>query len=198
MPKADVYDITRANMIEYIAYRRGALMAIQRETLGITAERRRVARAKVADWMWLASAVTNDYVLGGWSSTLFERIRQRFIAFEGLRDIFTLEAQVSKNIDAFQGRLDAESDRIGIVIGVLFGIVAATALVPLGQLVVQLAFHLRGSYSSFPDNHPLAFLAIITTMISIVGIISWLMLRRARSLKPPRAPVRRLARRDSR
>lgn len=189
--QAGVYDVMRTSMIEYIAYRRGALMAIQRETHQITAERQKVQKARVADWMWLASAVTDDYVLGGWSSTLFERVRRRFQSFEGLRNIFDLEAQVSRNIDAFQGRLDAESDRIGVVTGVLFGIVAATALVPLGQLAVKFIFHLRGSYTNFPDNHPLVFLGVIMVMIGVVGMVSWLMLRRTRSLRPPKVPIRR-------
>lgn len=196
--KDGVYDITRASMIEYIAYRRGGLMAIQRETYGVTAERRTVKKTEVADWMWLLSAVTNDYVLGGWSSTLFERVRLKFLEFEGLRNIFDLEAQVSKNIDAFQGRLDAESDRIGVVTGVLFGIVAATALVPIGQLAVQYTFHMHGTYSSFPDNYPMAFLGVIVVMIAIVGIISWGMLRRTRSLRPPRAALGWLIRRSGR
>lgn len=189
--EAGVCDVTRASMIEYIAYRRGALLQIRRETHQITAERQRVQKAIVADWMWLASAVTDDYVLGGWSSTLFERVRQRFHSFEGIRNIFDLEAQVSRNIEAFQGRLDAESDRIGVVTGVLFGIVAATALVPVGQLAVQLIFHLRGGYADFPDYHPLVFLGVIVAMISVVGVASWLMLRRARSLSPPKMPARR-------
>ena len=193
--QADVYDITRTSMIEYIAYRRGGLMAIQRETYGITAERRIVRKTQVADWMWLLSAVTNDYVLGGWTATLFERIRQKFLAFDGLRNMFDLEAQVAKNIDAFQGRLDAESDRSGVITGVLFGIVAATALVPVGQLAVQYTFHLRGTYSNFPDNYPMAFLGIIAAMIAIVGLVSWGLLRRTRSLRPPRAGLGWLIRR---
>jgi hypothetical protein len=196
--EADVYDGVRTSMIEYIAYRRGGLMAIQRETYGITAERRIVRKREVADWTWLLSAVTNDYVLGGWSSTLFERVRQRFLAFDGLRNMFDLEAQVSKNIDGFQGRLDAESDRTGVITGVLFGIVAATALVPVGQLVIQHAFHLRGTYSNFPDNYPLVFLAVIAAMIAIVGAVSWGLLRRTRSLRPPRAGLGWLIRRGGR
>lgn len=195
---ADVYDTTRTSMIEYIAYRRGGLMAIQRETYGITAERRVVRKTQVADWMWLLSAITNDYVLGGWSSTLFERVRQKFLAFDGLRNIFDLEAQVAKNIDAFQGRLDAESDRTGVITGVLFGIVAATALVPVGQLAVQFTFRLRGTYSNFPDNYPLAFLGIIAAMIAVVGVISWGLLRRTRSLRPPKAGLGWLIRRGRR
>jgi hypothetical protein len=182
----DVYEPSRASMVEYIAYRRGGLMAIQRETHAITAERRPVEKAKLADWMWLASAVTNDYVLGGWSSTLFERVRQRFLEFEGLRDIFALENQVLKSIDAFQGRLDAESDRMGVVTGVLFGIVAATSLVPVGQLAVQFVFHIPGTYSSFPDKHPWPFLEVTMAMIILVGFVSWILLRRTHSLRPPK------------
>jgi hypothetical protein len=183
-----VLDATRAEMIEFIAYRRTGLMAIQRETSAITAERGSVAAARVADWMWLLSALTNDYVLAGWSGTMFARIRHRFLNFEGIRNIFELEAQVERNIQTFQGRLDAESDRIGVVTGVLFGIVAATALVPLGELLVIFVFKLRrAAYANFPGQYPLGFAAIVLGMLGLVGFISWQMLRRANSLRPPRA-----------
>jgi hypothetical protein len=187
-PDGEVFDTTRAEMIEYIAYRRVGLMAIQRETSSITAERQSVAGARVADWMWLMSALTNDYVLGGWSGTMFARVRHKFLSFEGVRNLFGLEAQVENNIRAFQGRLDAESDRIGVITGVLFGIVAATALVPLGELFVIFVFGLgKKAYANFPDQYPLAFTGVIVGMLAVVGLISWQMLRHANSLRPPKA-----------
>ena len=183
---SDVHDLTRAEMMEYITYRRVGLMAIQRETQQITAERSPIEGARVADWMWLLSAVTNDYVLGGWAATMFERFRQRYLSFEGVRNLFGLEAQVTSNIEAFQGRLDAESDRIGVVTGVLFGIVAATALVPLGELLVMFLFHLnRNSYANFPDVYPLAFVGIVVGMLVLVGGICWQLLKHSSSLRPP-------------
>lgn len=181
-----VHDVTRAQMVEYITYRRAGLMAIQRETQQITAERLPVEGARVADWMWLMSALTNDYVLGGWSATMFERFKRKYRDFEGVRNLFGLESQVSSNIESFQGRLDAESSRMGVITGVLFGIVAATALVPLGELLVIWIFHLgKNSYANFPNNYPLAFFAIVTGMLGLIGFICWRLLRRARSLRPP-------------
>lgn len=188
---SDVHDLTRAEMIEYIAFRRVGLMAIQRETQQITAERSPVESARVADWMWLLSAVTNDYVLGGWSATMFERFRQRYLNFEGVRNLFGLEAQVTSNISAFQGRLDAGSDRIGVVTGVLFGIVAATSLVPIGELLVTFIFHLdMNKYPNFPNVYPLAFLGIVVAMLALVSAVSWQLLRHSSLLRPPRAHVR--------
>lgn len=181
-----VHDITRAQMVEYITYRRAGLMAVQRETQQITAERLPVEGARVADWMWLMSALTNDYVLGGWSATMFERFRRKYRDFEGVRNLFSLESQVYSNIESFQGRLDAESDRIGVITGVLFGIVAATALVPLGELLVIFLFHLsKNSYANFPNNYPLAFVAIVIGMLGLIGFVCWRLLRHARSLRPP-------------
>ncbi len=183
-----VHDATRVQMIEYIAYRRAGLMAIQRETQQITAERLPVAGARVADWMWLISALTNDYVLGGWSATMFERFRRKYREFEGVRNLFGLEAQVYSNIETFQGRLDAERDRIGVISGILFGIVAATALVPLGELLVIFSFHLgKNSYANFPNDYPLAFTGIVIGMLGLVGFACWRMLRHAGSLRPPDA-----------
>ena len=183
-----VHDITRAQMVEYITYRRAGLMAIQRETQQITAERLPVEGARVADWMWLMSALTNDYVLGGWSATMFERFRRKYSDFEGVRNLFGLESQVYSNIEAFQGRLDAESDRIGVITGVLFGIVAATALVPLGELLVIFLFHLgKNSYANFPNDYPLVFFAIVVGMLGLIGLVCWRMLRHASSLRPPNA-----------
>jgi hypothetical protein len=189
LPASDqVYDVSRAQMIEYITYRRAGLMAIQRETEQITAERLPVEGARVADWMWLMSALTNDYVLGGWCATMFERFRRRYLNFEGVRNLFSLESQVTSNIEAFQGRLDAGSDRIGVITGVLFGIVAATALVPIGELFVIFFFHLRkNTYANFPDDYPVAFIGIVIGMLALIGLICWRMLRHANSLRPPRA-----------
>src|SRR6266567_5505579 len=146
------------------------------------------AGARVADWMWLISALTNDYVLGGWSATMFERFRRKYREFEGVRNLFGLEAQVYSNIETFQGRLDAERDRIGVISGILFGIVAATALVPLGELLVIFSFHLgKNSYANFPNDYPLAFTGIVIGMLGLVGFACWRMLRHAGSLRPPDA-----------
>jgi hypothetical protein len=184
----EVMDAIRAEMIEYIAFRRTGLMAIQRETASVTAERRAVQGARVADWMWLMSALTNDYVLGGWSGTMFARVRSKFVSFDGMRNLFDLEAQVRNTIDTFQGRLDAESERVGVVTGVLFGIVAATALVPLGELFVIGVFGLGGNaYANFPGQYPGAFAAVIVGMLAVVGAVSWRLLRHANSLRPPSA-----------
>lgn len=188
LPGDEVFDVIRAEMIEYIAFRRAGLMAIQRETARVTAERRAVESARVADWMWLMSALTNDYVLGGWSGTMFARVRSKFVSFDGMRNLFDLEAQVKNAIDVFQSRLDAESDRVGVVTGVLFGIVAATALVPLGELLVIFVFGLgQNSYANFPGQYPGAFAAVVAGLLALVGAVSWRLLRNANSLRPPRA-----------
>lgn len=183
----EVLDATRAEMVEYLTYRRAGLNAIQLESASLAAERRPVDGTRVADWMWLMSALTNDYVLAGWSGTMFARLRYRLTAFEGVRNLFGLEDQVKSNIAAFQGRLDAESSRIGVITGVLFGIVAATALVPLGELLVIYAFGLgRNAYANFPQDYPAAFVAVVIGMLGLVGGLSWLLLRQSRLLRPPR------------
>ncbi len=183
-------------MLEYLALRRGALRNIQLATQRLIAERTPVNRVDVADWLWLLSAVTDDYVLAGWQAAAFERIRRRIRTSESIRDVFDLEEQVRRNVESFQGRLDAERDRAGVAIAVLFGIVAATALVPAMQVAAGWLLGMSGGTGGFADLHPRGYLVLNALLLGATGFVSWLMLRNVRWLRPPgQAPVTRLRRR---
>lgn len=179
------WDDNRLALVEYLAMRRGVLRTIQRETNRATAERIPLLRQQVADWLWLTSAVTDDYVLAGWQAARFERIKSSYGEARSLRSISELEAQVRRNIEAFQGRLDAESDRVGVVAAILFGIVAATALVPGMQAIVSLSFNLNGEFEKFPSDYPLIYIAVTFGLLLLMAATGWALMRRVRRLRPP-------------
>lgn len=179
------WDDNRVGLVEYIALRRGVLRVIQRETHRATAERQALTRAQVADWLWLLSAVTDDYVLAGWQAARFESIKRSMGRSRSLRNLTDLEGQVRRNVDAFQGRLDAASDRMGVIVAVLFGIVAATALVPLAQVGVGLVFRLNLDLDDFPKDYPVVYLAITAALITVMAGVGALLLRRVSLLRPP-------------
>lgn len=186
-PRTGMWEPYRVQLIEYLALRRGVLRSIQRETLRVAAERAPLARQRVSDWLWLMSVVTDEYVLGGWQAARFERMKACFRQASSLRDISTLETQVRLNIETFQGRLDAESDRVGVAAAVLFGIVAATALVPGGQVVMRGLLDLDGDFDEFPFAHPLPYVTLTVGLLSFMALVGWLLLRRVRWLRPPRS-----------
>ncbi len=179
------WDDERLALVEYLAMRRGVLRTIQRETNRATAERIPLLRRQVADWLWLTSAVTDDYVLAGWQAARFERIKRTYGQARSLRSITDLEAQVRRNIEAFQGRLDAESDRVGVAAAILFGIVAATALVPGTQALARIMFDLPGDFDKFPQSHPLAYITITIGLLLIMAAAGWALMRRVSRLRPP-------------
>ena len=189
---------SRLALVEYIALRRGVLRTIQRATNQATAERTPLLRSQVADWLWLTSAVTDDYVLAGWQAARFERIKRTYGQSRSLRSITELEAQVRRNIDSFQGRLDAESDRVGVAAAILFGIVAATALVPEMQAVALVVFGLTGQFGEFPAVSPFAYLAIVAGLLMSMAGVGWYLMRRVGRLRPPQIEPSRLASRWAR
>ncbi|MFD5017160.1 hypothetical protein [Streptomyces chartreusis] len=185
-PRNGVWEQFRVQLIEYLALRRGVLRSIQRETFRVAAERAPLARRRVSEWLWLMSVAMDEYVLAGWQAARFERMKVCFQQAASLRDMTTLESQVRLNIEAFQGRLDAESDRAGVAAAVLFGIVAATALVPGGQVAARSVLGLDGSFEDFPFIHPLAYLALTAGLLAVMALVGWGLLRRVRWLRPPR------------
>jgi hypothetical protein len=179
------WDDNRLALVEYITLRRGVLRSIQRETHRATAERIPLLRRQVADWLWLTSAVTDDYVLAGWQAARFERIKRTYGQARSLRSITDLEAQVRRNVEAFQGRLDAESDRVGVAAAILFGIVAATALVPGMQAITRLALRLQGDFDKFPQEHALVYIVITIGLLLVMAAVGWALMRRVSRLRPP-------------
>jgi hypothetical protein len=191
-PDIRALDVDRLQMVEYLALRRGALSGIQRQTQLAAAERRPVARREVADWTWFLGAVTDDYVIGGWSASLLEQIKRLLRNSSSLRDVFELEDQVRRNVEVFQSRLDAESDRTGLMLAVFFGIVAATSLLPLAQAVYS---NVSGvsltDFGSFPVTHYTAFLLLSALLLVVVGGVAVTLLVRNRYLRPPQSGRRR-------
>lgn len=161
-------------LMEYLTLQRGGLRAVQRATQLTITENHPVTRRKVADWSRVVAAVTDDYVLHDQIARTLEPVQRHFRDERELRDPAELQVQVESNIASFQSALDARTDRAGVVLSLLFGIVAATALVPLANQLIIAAFGLRTPVDSFQDVYRWTAIVIDLALVVIVGIISYL------------------------
>jgi len=197
--RLDALEPRRMQLLEYLTLRRAALRATQRATQRAITERVAVNRTRVATWERVVASLTDDYVLHDDIGVLLEPVKAALRDQPEQRDPAELERQVRANIASFQSQLQAANDRAGVLLGVAFGVVAATALAPivrqLWTLTVQPGHATEDlAHESLLTGTLLDLGTILVVLISAVAIYRVLMRVRAPAVSSA-ATRRRIRRR---
>lgn len=161
-------DLNLANsskFIEYLAYRRGVLAIIQRDTQRAMSERQDILSNQVSHWIWLLSSVTDDFVLGGNIDMLalcYNKAKGNIDHF----DLMSLEKQTRHNVESLAQQLNAKQGRYAMYLSVLFGVVALVSLIELFERLL-----------------PVSFLVITISLLLIVAVLSGILTKRSGRLK---------------
>jgi hypothetical protein len=177
-----------SSFCEYLAWRRGVLTYIQRGTLRNLVEQRSVSRRQIADWVWQVTAATDTYVIAGWRWSLWDRALRASRDSIEVRDLDDLDGQVARNLDGFTSRFDAQSTRLSLLLGVVFGIVAATSLLPL----IDFAFAWAIGQPSTQDlglRQPALYSFVLLLVFAVLAGGSIWLVRKTRAIAPPRKGV---------
>lgn len=154
-----------SKFIEYLAYRRGVLAIIQRDTQRAMSERQDILSKQVSHWIWLLSSVTDDFVLGG-------NIDMLLMCNSGARggidhfDLILIEKQTRRNVESLAQQLNAKQGRYAMYLSVLFGVVALVSLIELFERLL-----------------PFSFIIITISLLFLVAILSGILTKRSGRLK---------------
>jgi hypothetical protein len=182
----DAIDPGRTTLLEYLTLRRAALRSVQRATQQAITEGERVSRLQVAAWERLIASLSDEYVLHDDIGAVYEPLKRQLRESDALRDLSALESQVRTNVDSFGSQLDAATDRAGVFLGILFGVVAATSLAPLAQHLASLLFGLPETEDSFLQGNLWVASALEIGLVAIVLLVAYALYRNV-----TRAPFRR-------
>lgn len=160
-------------LLETLTVRRSVRVCLARDMQASLGRRRSIPNATVADWLWLHAAAINDSLFGGPALRHLIALRDQERSVSDLHDSMLAEAQVRATLQLLLDRVDAERDRVGIVSGVLFGIVATTSVASVTR-----DFTLAGG----PDSSLIG--ALVAS--AVIAIVAGLMLFRSRRIRPPR------------
>lgn len=175
---ADVIDPSRTRLLEYLTLRRAALRTVQRATQHAITEGERVDRPRIAQWERLIASLSDEYVLHDDIGAVYKPLKRHLRESDALRDLSELESQVRMNVDSFGAQLDAATDRAGLLLGALFGVVAATSLAPLAQHLASLTFGLPRTQDRFVQSHLAVAAALEVALIVVVVLIAYGLYRR--------------------
>lgn len=154
-----------SKFIEYLAYRRGVLAIIQRDTQRAMSERQDILSKQVSHWIWLLSSVTDDFVLGG-------NIDMLLLCNSGAKgeiehfDLILIEKQTRRNVESLAQQLNAKQGRYAMYLSVLFGVVALVSLIELFERLL-----------------PFSFIIITVSLLFLVAILSGILTKRSGRLK---------------
>lgn len=180
----DVLDSDRTQLLEFIGLRRAALRSVQRDTQQILSEARGVTRRRVEEWRMLLATTTDDYVLHDRVARLLEPVRVHMATAPSVRDPAILENQVRSNIMSFQSRLDFAGQRVGTLIGALFGVIAA--VLTLGSVFQTIASRLwRVEVGQLADKHPITSVLIDLGVVTVSYFLTMVYIRRVSRRLPP-------------
>lgn len=173
------YDPLRLQIVEYLNLQRAALRSVQRATQLVITERRHVKRRDVSEWERLVAAYTDDYVLHDQVATVLEPLQRHLCEDPSLRDPGELERQVRSNLATFDAALGAGTDRAGVILSLLFGIVAAVALTEPIQRAIHTISGLEGEPGDFADDYPVVASSLDLGLIVVIALLSAWIYRRA-------------------
>jgi hypothetical protein len=177
----------RLQLAEFLALRRGALRSLQRDTQLVLAEGRTLTRNRIDEWRRIAVTTSDDYVLHDDTGPIVSTLRNYFRDNERVRDPEPLREQVTRNIGAFQERIDIAGQRAGIVLGVLFGVVAALSLSPIAKQLLAVGLGLSPSTSEkFASRYPWWSVAIDVGIVVVLGGAALALFRRFSGRLPSR------------
>ena len=181
------FDAARIQLLEYITLERAALRSVQRGTQLVIAEGVTTTRRQLQRWQRLVAATTDEYVLHDEAGVKLESLREHIRHHPTTRDPGALEAQVHRNLATFQSLIDAASDRVLILLSTLFGVVAALSLASVVRLIAHGAFGVGGPTTDFENRHVTLSILIDVGVILVLAVVSFVVMRRANRLRPPRA-----------
>lgn len=173
----DAYSPDRTQLIEMMTLRRAALRLVQRATQAAITGRQTITRRQLVEWDRVVAAATDDYVLHDRIGQYIEPLKRHVDSTARVRSLATLEEQVRRNLASFQSQVDAAAGRAQVVVGILFGVVAATALGPLARQVATRLFSVRiGSTGAT---------VVDLIVVAVMACVALVVLRRANRLDPP-------------
>jgi hypothetical protein len=200
-PDLDVIDPDRAQVLDFLALRRGALTSVQRITQLVITERAAVSREQIARWQYLVATLTDDYILHVRAARLLEPLKLGFAHERRLRDLTDLERQARANLDWFQSRIEAAGQWTGGLIGAAVG--AAALAFSLAEPVRLLIAAVTGTpVDEVGDRYGLVLAGSILSVVLLSFAGSFVLVRRlSNTLRPlarrrgirlarPRRPVR--------
>lgn len=162
-------------LTEYLNIRLASLWSIQRDTQRILAELGEVQHDQVAEWRRLVVTTTDDWSLHTRVGSMIESVETYYSDDPGARDLKRLKDQVDENVAAFQNRLDVSSERAGVILGVLFGVVAAVSITPVVKTIISGG----ETPERFAQHDWLESVSIDIAVVVLVGAIGLFWLRRA-------------------
>lgn len=175
------FDPLRTQLVEYLTLQRGALRWVQRASQEAITEASPVERKQVAVWTRVVGALTDDYILHDQVAAILEPVQRHLTEERGVRDPQELERQVRSNLQTFTAALDAGTERAGVVLGLLFGIVAALALTDPLQRLLAIALDLRGGAEAVRMRHPVVSLVVdIALVVAFACTSAFVYLRSSR------------------
>jgi hypothetical protein len=180
--RLDALDTDRTQLVEFLTLQRGALRWVQRESQQTITGRRGADRARLARWIRVVGALTDDYVLHDRVGGLLANAQRALEADPGIRDHRLLEGQVRSNLETFGSEHESGIERAGLMLGLLFGVVAAAALTdPVHRLMAIVVD--EPSAAEFVRSYPGTSLAIDAATILLVAVLSvWVYVLASRPL----------------
>jgi hypothetical protein len=175
----------RLQLAEFFALRRGAVRSIQRDTQMVLAEGQPLSRRRIDEWRRIVASTSDDYVLHDDTGPLVTTLTKHFRSNERVRDPEPLREQVTRNIGAFQERIDIAGQRAGIVLGVLFGVVAALSLSPIVKQLLASALGLSPATAErFASHYPWWSVAVDLGIVSVLGVVALALFKRVSTRLP--------------
>lgn len=176
-------------LIEYLAYRRGVVTLVQRDMLRCSINVAEIKREQVADWDWSLATTTDDYVLAGWNVGLLRRVRAASRNQLGIWDLGHREEQARQHLGSFKEQFQAEQGRLSTALSLIFGIIAYASLLPGISFVLAWMFD-SSSVTDVPLDRPVAFTVVNLALLGLLLVLSFRLVRRAKTLRPPNRSTR--------
>lgn len=170
--RLDAIDPIRTQLVEYMTLQRGALRTVQRATQLAISERTHVSRRDVARWSRVVAAVSDDYVLHDQVAARLEPLRLHLRHNPTLRDPEQLAAQVRANLASFEGLISTASNRAGIVLSALFGLIAATTAAPVVHEVAYYIAGGTGGVDAYSADHPGLMVALDVGTLIVLAVFA--------------------------
>lgn len=170
--RLDAIDPIRTQLVEYMTLQRGALRTVQRATQLAISEQAQVRRRDVARWSRVVAAVSDDYVLHDQVAARLEPLRLHLRENPTLRDPAQLAAQVRNNLASFEGLISTASNRAGIVLSALFGLIAATTAAPVVHEVAYYFSGARGGVDAYSAEHPGLMVALDVGTLVVLALLA--------------------------
>ena len=167
-------------VLEYLNLRLAALWSVQRDTQRILIENDFISRDQVSEWHRIVVTTTDDWSLHTRFGSILGQVSENLALDPGFRSMDALKSQVETNIATFRERLDVASDRAGVFLGVLFGVVAAVSITPTVKTLI--------SGGEDPDQFAtkswIESVSIDLVVLIVIGAIGmWWLLRRTRRIR---------------